>query len=123
MREAGLPTTFDRRHELFMLDYWQDRCAVCGATADFWHWIAWDHWIAVKDPDCPGTIPGNILPLCHGRKGAATLGGTPACNNSKFNQKPEVWLTAKLGPRKAKAKLREIERYFAAVTALGEKVA
>jgi len=115
MRQQGLPAYFEREHEIFMLDYWHNACAICGGTADFWHWLVWDHWIPLAHPTCPGTLPRNILPLCHGRKGAGTLSGPPACNNSKGSQDPIVWLTTKLGPRKAKAKLREIERYFTAV--------
>jgi hypothetical protein len=117
-RMKGLPFAFTRTHELFMQNYWGHACAICGTPADFWHVIAWDHWIPVSDQTCPGTVPFNILPLCHGRKGARTLSGPRACNNAKQARDPVVWLTERLGPRKAKAKLREIQHYFEAVTAL-----
>lgn len=34
--------------------------------------------------------------------------------NEKFTKDPVQWLTTKLGPRKAKQKLAEIEAYFKA---------
>ena len=52
---------------------------------------------------CPGTIPTNIVLLCHGISG---------CNTRKRDQDPIEWLNKQLGPRKAKAKLKEIEAYF-----------
>jgi hypothetical protein len=113
-RVRGLCYSFDRESEAFLRAYWGDSCAICGAQADFWHVIAWDHWIPLTHPACPGTVPENILPLCHGRKGAATLPGARGCNNSKFQKDPIVWLTQRLGVRKAQAKLRQIEAYFIA---------
>lgn len=111
-RKRGLPANFDREHEAFLRAYWGDVCAACGKQADFWHRIAWDHWIPLTDPACPGTVPENIIPLCHARKGAGTLPGPRACNNAKLQKDPVIWLTQRLGERKAKAKLREIEGYF-----------
>jgi hypothetical protein len=116
-RKRGLPDTFDRAAAIFLHDYWGDRCAVCGASADFWHVIAWDHWIPLAHATCPGTTPGNILPLCHGRKGSGTLPGPRPCNNSKRHSDPIVWLTKRFGSRQAKGKLRAIETYFVAARA------
>jgi hypothetical protein len=53
-----------------------------------------------------------MLPLCHATKGAQHMPGPRCCNNAKGNQEPVSWLTARLGPRKAQIKLREIERFF-----------
>jgi len=111
--ERGLPYDFLREDEILMLDYWHHRCAVCGALADLWRTLAWDHWIPLRSPDTLGTIPGNILPLCHAKKGAATFPGPRACNNSKGAKDPVAWLTTRLGARKAAAKLRAIAAYFA----------
>lgn len=122
-RVRGLPSHFTRESETFLRAYWGDVCAICGAAADFWHRIAWDHWIPLSHPACPGTVPDNILPLCHSRKGAGTLPGSRSCNNSKFKRDPVVWLTQKLGVRKAKVKLREIEAYFAEARARASTVA
>jgi len=113
-RKREAPYDFTRDDELFMLEYWQYCCAICGGAADFWHWIAFDHWIPLRSPDTLGTIPANILPLCHAKKGAGTFPGLRACNNSKGGKDPVAWLTTRLGARKAAAKLRAIAAYFAA---------
>lgn len=60
--------------------------------------------------DNPGTVPWNMLPLCHGMKDAPI--GEPSCNLSKGNKDPVKWLISKLGECKAKEKLAEIETYF-----------
>jgi hypothetical protein len=99
-----------------MLHYWNFACAVCGREESFWHVLALDHWIPLSNPACPGTTPLNIIPLCHTRKkGAGKQLHGVACNNEKHDANPVLWLTAKLGPRKAKAKLSEIATYFALV--------
>lgn len=69
-----------------------------------------DHWIALTDSrtDNPGTVVENIIPLCHGWGG---------CNNNKRNRDAAEWLTKKLGPRKAKKKLAEIQAYFDSLAA------
>jgi hypothetical protein len=54
--------------------------------------------------------------MCHTKKGAPT--GEICCNNAKTNKPPVEWLIEKLGKRKAKLKLAEIEAYFEWVTAL-----
>lgn len=95
------------------LDYWGGCCAVCGQIATgLWTTIAMDHWIAIKDPrpDNPGTTVGNIVPLCHGKRGIPA--GKSCCNQSKSNKDPAAWLIERLGKRKAKRKLAEIEAYF-----------
>src|SRR4030095_13167308 len=72
-----------------------------------------DHWIPLADPASPGTVPWNMLPLCHWKKNTKNSSHAPYCNASKGAKDPVVWLTEKLGPRKAKAKLKEIETFFA----------
>lgn len=52
---------------------------------------------------CPGTIPGNMVPLCHGMFG---------CNNSKADKDPEIWLIKRYGKRKATIILKRINVYF-----------
>jgi hypothetical protein len=54
-------------------------------------------------PDNPGTVPTNIVPLCHGVDG---------CNLSKSNGDPIEWLTSRYVPRKAKQILARIQAYF-----------
>lgn len=120
-RKRSLPSTFDQAAAIFLDDYWEGSCAVCSRTADFWHVIAWDHWIPLRHETCPGTTPGNILPLCHGRKGSVSVPGSRACNTSKGNKDPVAWVLKRLGPRKGKAKLHEIETYFIAAIAFAQQ--
>jgi uncharacterized Zn ribbon protein len=103
MRKQNLPRTFSAQDWNRALDYWGDKCAICERPRGLWHTLAQDHWIPLTHPDCPGTVPTNILPLCHGEDG---------CNNSKGKKDPEAWLVAKLGRRRANRKLREIADYF-----------
>lgn len=67
--KKSLPSTFNMDHLSFLLQYWHYSCAVCGRQDDgLWHFIALDHWIPLKNSSCPGTTPGNMIPLCHGKK-------------------------------------------------------
>ena len=104
VRKRSLPNTFTREDWQRALEYWDYRCAVCNRPRGLWHTLTADHWIPLNSPDCPGTIPTNLIPLCHGQDG---------CNNSKSGRLPDVWLDKKLGKRKAAEKRAEIEAYFA----------
>ncbi|MCC6973194.1 MAG: hypothetical protein IT322_04195 [Anaerolineae bacterium] len=104
LRKKRLPNTLRSRDWERCLEYWHYQCAICGRPRGLWHTLAQDHWIPLSHPDCPGTTPDNILPLCHGEGG---------CNNSKGKKDPILWLREKLGSRRANQKLREIESYFA----------
>lgn len=108
-RNRHLPNTLQPETWLEAIEYWHGCCAVCGRQlSDLFnsHKPAMDHWIPVASANCPGTVPYNILPLCHGAGG---------CNNSKGKKDPVIWLTEKLGKRAAKKKLAEIEAYFDSV--------
>jgi hypothetical protein len=109
-RKQALPDTFTLADRAFMLQHWQHACAVCGNEEGFFWTLAQDHWIPVSHPTCPGTVAYNIVPLCHTKKG-----GQGGCNNSKNKAEPLPWLTAQLGPRRAKAIMRKVEAYFALV--------
>lgn len=107
-RKLGLPDTFTETDWQRAVDYFHGCCAICGRQAnDLFgtHTLSKDHWIAVTDtrPDNPGTVPENILPLCHGVDG---------CNNSKLNKDPIEWVTRQFGNRKAKQILARVEAYF-----------
>lgn len=102
-RRRSLPDMFTTDHWTAALDYFNGCCAVCGRPPGFWHTLAADHWIPLTSPNCPGTVPTNIVPLCHGEGG---------CNNSKSDSDPVEWLTEKFGPRKAKQILKRIQEYF-----------
>jgi len=105
-RRHNLPNTFTEEHWQYALDYWGGCCAICGRPAGLWHNIVMDHWIPLSSSKCPGTIPTNIVPLCHGIDG---------CNNSKHNRNPKRWLIKTLGTKKGQDKLETIEKYFASL--------
>jgi hypothetical protein len=105
-RQQSLPDTWTATQEAFMLTYWQHSCAVCGQQAGLLWILAFDHWIPLSHPSCPGTIATNMLPLCHGITG---------CNNSKHARLPHPWLIQKFGKRKTAKIEKAIAAYFAAV--------
>jgi hypothetical protein len=102
-RKHGLPNEFTATDWQHALAHFNGCCAVCGRQPGLWHTLAMDHWIPLTSPDCPGTVPWNIVPLCHGVDG---------CNNTKFNRDADEWLLDKFGPRKGKAILRRIEAFL-----------
>jgi hypothetical protein len=109
-RERALPADFTAQDWHDCLAYWHNCCAICGCESSDKVTLATDHWIPLAAPECPGTVPTNILPLCHAKRGYS--GG---CNRVKSARNPIDWLTSKLGPEAATQKLSEIETYFAAV--------
>lgn len=88
------------------LEYWNNRCAVCGQPASDEYWLVADHWI----PFALGgvVVPSNIVPLCHPKKGSR--GG---CNLQKCAFTPEEFLMRKFGNEElVHKKLSEIATYF-----------
>jgi len=102
-RRRGLPNTFTLAEQRFCRQYWQHACALCGREEGFQWILAFDHFIPLADPGCPGTVATNMLVLCHGEGG---------CNNSKGGTDAQMWLQARFGKRKAQAILKEIDAYF-----------
>lgn len=112
-RLHGLPASFSDDDMIFMLGYFNSCCAVCGCALNgLFVTVALDHWIPVSSPDCPGTVPENIVPLCHARRGG--MGG---CNLSKSGKPAHTWLIETYGKRKGGQILSRIEAYFDRVTA------
>lgn len=103
-RRRSLPATLTSEQWEFALNYFNGCCAVCERPSGLWHKIVMDHWIPVANPECPGTVVANMIPLCHGIDG---------CNNSKANYPAEEWLIKKFGKRKSKTIISKIEHYFA----------
>lgn len=101
--KRALPNAFTSDAWMFALNYFGHCCAVCGRPQGLWHVLSADHWIPLTSPDCTGTVPSNIVPLCHGIAG---------CNNSKSNKNPQEWLRAKFSPHRAKQILARINVYF-----------
>lgn len=116
--EKELQSDWRTEYASFAFQYWHYACAICETENGMWHVIALDHWIPIASDRCPGTISTNIVPLCHAIKDAPPR--TPCCNQSKGAKDPMLWLTEKLGSRKAKAKLKEIEAFFIAAKAFAE---
>jgi hypothetical protein len=105
-REKGLPDNFTKNDWQLAVDYFYGCCAICGRQLNdllSTHKAYADHWIPLKNPNCPGTIPTNIVPLC---------GGNDGCNSSKGSKDPVVWLTDRYGKRKANTILKRIQEYF-----------
>lgn len=106
-RERGFADSYVGQDWRAALDHFGGCCATCGRPPGLWHTLAMDHWIPLIDPDCPGTVPANIIPLCHGIDG---------CNNSKGSRDAKDWLISKFGPAKAARILERIDAYFASIT-------
>lgn len=104
-RKQALPDTFTTADWEYALAYFGGCCAICGRPSGLWHKIVADHWIALDDPrpDNPGTVPANMIPMCHGING---------CNNSKKSTPPKEWLTRVFGKKKARGIIDRVEEYF-----------
>lgn len=109
-RKNNLPDTLTSVDWQRCLNYFGGCCAVCGRPPGLWHTLAMDHWIPLSSPDCPGTVPTNIIPLCHSKKD-----GEECCNNTKGARPPREWLIFRFGKRKASIILKRIEDYFSSV--------
>jgi hypothetical protein len=104
-KKRGLPRTYTGKDWAAALLYFNYRCAVCGRPLYGEHHTATpDHWIPINAPNCPGTIPMNIVPLCHGKNG---------CNNSKGDNEAEQWLIKRFGYERGQHILHRIQEYFA----------
>jgi len=103
-RKHSLLHTFTAETWEACLNYFHGCCAYCGAQRDFWSPLHQDHYIPLSAPDCPGTIPTNIVPACR------------SCNFSKKNIPPMEWLTRKFGKRQAKVIAARIQAYFDSLT-------
>lgn len=100
-RKRLLPHTLTAADWQVSLDYFRNCCAACGQQLNgLFHSDHMDHWIPLKSPDCPGTVPHNMVPLCS------------TCNMSKQDKPADEWLVWKFGPRKGRAILRKIEAFL-----------
>lgn len=108
-RKRNLPNLFTLSDWERALSYFNGCCAVCGRQLkDLFGSLtaAADHWIPLSDTrsDNPGTVPTNILPLCH---------GTNSCNLRKHTRDPIEFLETEFGKRRAREILKRIAAYFA----------
>lgn len=95
-RKKSLPDTFTADHFTKMMQYWNRCCAYCNKPLSKLHC---DHYIPLKELNCPGTIPANILPSC------------PNCNSSKRASMPEVWIQKRFKERSGSI-IKRIQDYF-----------
>jgi 5-methylcytosine-specific restriction endonuclease McrA len=113
-RKLQLPDTFTPEQWVQCLEYFNYTCAVCDRQLrDLFGHIKphADHWIAVSNPNCPGTTPDNMVCLCS------------ECNLSKGAKLPDVWLKSKYPTRKANIILARVNAYFAWVLSQKESAA
>lgn len=106
-RKRGLPNTFTKTEQEFMLRYFAYACAVCGNQEGFLWTVVSDHWIPLSSPQCPGTIATNMIPLCHAKQGEQF-----SCNGTKYNRAPLDWLRDRVGAYKANRIMKQIAVYF-----------
>lgn len=110
-RERSAISSFTEENWLRALEYFDNRCAVCGRPRGLWNTLSQDHWIPLSKGG--NYTPDNIVPLCHDLKDG--MGG---CNNSKRDSDPHEWLVKHFGKYKAAMIEKRIQTYFEAV-ALG----
>ena len=100
-RVRNLPNAFTDSDWYSALDYFSDCCAACGQSLNgLFHTDHLDHWIPCASPDCPGTVPWNMVPLCS------------TCNRSKSDKPAAEWLVWKFGKRKGRVILKRIEAFL-----------
>jgi hypothetical protein len=95
-RKQNLPDDFTTEDWAYCLEYWDNKCAVCGEDEK----LHADHWIPLSNEDCPGTTADNMIVLCD------------HCNRTKHARDAELWLTEKFGEELAIEYLAKIEAYF-----------
>lgn len=108
IRKRNLPMNYRASDWIIALEYFGYKCAVCGydcSSPQDDRVFAQDHWIPMeyKGADNPGTVPANIVPLCH---------GTGGCNNLKHDFMPDVYLRKYFDDDKANEILKRITEYF-----------
>lgn len=106
-RRATLPANFTDADWQTAVDYFGGCCAACGRPPGLFHTLAADHWVPLASPDCPGTFPSNIIPLCHGEAG---------CNNAKQDRDAQEWLVSRFGKRQAQKISENVQGYFSWLT-------
>jgi hypothetical protein len=105
-RKTALPITFTTETADILMGYFNHSCAICGCVAQERRMLVFDHWIPLSHPRCPGTVPENIIVLCH-----SLTGDKGGCNNIKRYMLPDAWLRQK-HPDKASEMLNKINAYF-----------
>lgn len=96
-RVKNLPNTLTPEEWQRCLIYWGNRCAYCSQKPFNIHI---EHYVAIANKNCPGTVALNIIPACE------------QCNTSKRDALPIAWLSANFPPIEVTAIMERIETYF-----------
>ena len=109
IRKKGRLVSFSHADWQRALQYWDNRCCICGKQADFWTTLARGHWI----PDCVGGafIPTNIVPMCHAKAGTPISVKSP-CNNSIHKHFAEDWINQTYSKSEAERIIARVHAYF-----------
>jgi 5-methylcytosine-specific restriction endonuclease McrA len=97
-RKNRLPDNFTEADWQYAIRYFNGTCAYCGNPPGLE--LTADHFIPVADPNCPGTIPTNIVPACK------------SCNSRKNDNAPIPWITNTFGEENGKKILAQINSYY-----------
>jgi hypothetical protein len=84
-RRRRLPNTWTISQARKALAYWGDACATCRTPFGLIAVCHWDHWVPLIHPNCPGTVAGNMVPLCDN------------CNLTKNARDAVAWLKERFG--------------------------
>lgn len=98
-RKRGLPADWTQADAEFARKWFKGVCPLCGGHLGLITKMHWDHWIPLADPECPGTVPQNMLPLCND------------CNLEKNRRPAEDYAKELLG-KKAKRRIARILAFF-----------
>jgi len=97
--KCGLPCDWTDADIRFGLDFWSNACAACRTPFGLIATPQWDHWIPIANPNCPGTIITNMVPLCL------------FCNSTKGERPAAKWLKERFNGTADKI-LRRVAKYF-----------
>lgn len=96
----GLPAWYTMAHWRAALGYWYHTCPLCGTEEQPGRLLSVDHWVPLIDPACPGTVPGNMVPLClH-------------CNLTKHCHPSAFYLQRRFGPAVALLLSEQVELFL-----------
>lgn len=96
----SLPFTLTKEQWLATIRYFDGKCAVCGKQLGRKQVINLDHWIPVNNPECPGTVMSNCVPMCK------------SCNSSKHVKDAKTWLFSRYSEEEALSIFELIQGYL-----------
>lgn len=102
-RKNNLPDLFTEQDWKKCLDFFGGCCAACGNPPSLFDDLQADHFVPLASPDCIGTVPTNVIPLCL------------SCNSSKRDKNATEWAIKRFGRRKAKEFIERVEQYFMSI--------